>query len=165
MSHTSQPEPAGVRVTAQPADVRLVPLLLVMTWAAVAVTVTDPGVRSRIARPVTVATAAWRAAVRWARTPPSPAAWARTGSSEAAARGGRRGRYAWAGRGGAARGAGSGGGGGGPGGGRGRRRGGPPGPPPPGPLPSGPLPSGPLRGGAGGASRRRGPGMPAGSQA
>ena len=46
MSHTSQPEPAGVRVTAQAAEDRLVPLLLVMTWAAVAVTVTEPGVRS-----------------------------------------------------------------------------------------------------------------------
>ncbi len=57
MSHTSQAEPAGVRVTAQPAQVRLVPLLPVMTWAAVTVTVTEPGVRSRIASAVTVATA------------------------------------------------------------------------------------------------------------
>src|SRR5579863_5994477 len=87
MSHTSQPEPAGVRVTAQPAEERLVPLLPVMTWAAVTVTVTDPGVRSRIASAVTVATATWRAAVRCARTPRSPAAWARAGSSEAAATG------------------------------------------------------------------------------
>ena len=54
MSHTSQPEPSGVRVTAQLAEVRLVPLLLVMTWAAVTVTVTEPGVRSRIASAVTV---------------------------------------------------------------------------------------------------------------
>jgi site-specific DNA recombinase len=85
MSQTSQPAPAGVRVTAQAAEARLVPLLLVMTWAAVTVTVTEPGVRSRIASAVTVATAAWRAAVRWARTPRSSAAWARAGSSEAAA--------------------------------------------------------------------------------
>ena len=74
-----------MRVTAQPAVARLVPLLLVMTWAAVTVTVTEPGVRSRIASAVTVAAAAWRAAARWARTPRSPAAWARAGSSEAAA--------------------------------------------------------------------------------
>src|SRR6185437_12345741 len=77
MSHTTQPEPPGVRVTAQPAEERLVPPLPVMTWATVTVTVTDPGVRPVIARPVTVATATWRAAVRWARTPRSPAAWAR----------------------------------------------------------------------------------------
>src|SRR5580693_7791956 len=85
MSHTSQPEPAGVRVTAQAAVAWLVPLLDVITWAAVTVTVTEPGVRSRIARPVTVTTAVWRPAARWARTPRSPAAWARAGSSEAAA--------------------------------------------------------------------------------
>ena len=61
MSHTSQPEPSGVRVTAQPVEARLVPLLEVMTWAAVTVMVTEPGVRSWIARAVTVARAVWLA--------------------------------------------------------------------------------------------------------
>src|SRR5579863_1485826 len=58
-----------------------------MTCRMVTVTVTEPGVRSRICILLVVAAAVWRAAVRWARTPGVPAAWARAGYSEAAAMG------------------------------------------------------------------------------
>ncbi len=62
-------------------------MLAVMTWVAVTVMVTEPGVRSRMARAVTVARAPWRVAARWARMLGVPAAWARAGFSVAAAMG------------------------------------------------------------------------------
>src|SRR5215472_13586934 len=58
-----------------------------MTWRTVTVRVTEPGVRSRMRTALVVAVAVWRAAVRWARTPGVPAAWARAGYSGPAAMG------------------------------------------------------------------------------
>src|SRR6185437_8779686 len=85
MSHTAQPPAAGTTVTARLAVVVLVPLAEVTVCRTPTVTVTDPGVRSRMAAEVTVAVAACRAAARWARMPGVPAASARAGYREAAA--------------------------------------------------------------------------------
>ena len=82
MSQTAQPLPRGVRVTAKLAVAWLVPVRPVMTCRTVTVIGDRAGGQVADLHPLVVAAAVWRAALRWARTPGVPAAWARAGYSE-----------------------------------------------------------------------------------